>query len=83
MAYKPMYSLSSPLDWSQLTHILASTKMSVNYKAKKSPFYTVPLPENYHSVFQDGQIFGQKTAGTSHSQNPNIYTSKESSQAEK
>ena len=47
------YSLSLPFDWSQVTHIPASTKMGVAYKALSYPS-TVPLQDKCAPVFQDG-----------------------------
>ena len=51
------YSLSLPLEWSQVTHIPASIKSGGAYKPEKSAFYST-LPDNcvMIPVFQDGSL---------------------------
>ena len=38
--WPPTYSLSLPLEWSQVTHIPASIKLGEAYKPEKSAFYS-------------------------------------------
>ena len=49
------YSLSLPLEWSQVTHIPASIKSGGAYKPEKS---ALPLPDNcvMTPVFQEGSL---------------------------
>ena len=51
------YSLSLPLEWSQVTHIPASIKLGGAYKPE-SQLSTVPWPDNcvMIPVFQDGSL---------------------------
>ena len=52
------YSLSLPLEWSQVTHIPASIKLGAGPTSPKSQLSTVPLPDNcvMIPVFQDGSL---------------------------
>ena len=56
------YSLSLPLEWSQVTHIPATIKLGRAHKPEKSAFYST-LPDNcvMIPIFQDGSLPFQYT----------------------